>query len=264
MMNFTDEQANLMIQVPISTTDRAQAEAFARQQPTPEKAEQVYHSTLAVLAFNTYLHWQHYKTNLQAGDSWSPTNQLCGDVADLMIVGLGKVECRPVFNLDSPFLLPPEVWHNRIGYIAVQLSQDGTEATLLGFAYPLDPEDPPEELPLSDLQSMDDLLDYFERLELGQQVLNDSSAEAEQVQQIWADPFARLMLVAQLERIYRSESRRKWRVKGEKVLSGRVLIGATVREEAIPADRIQLQDVAERLLERLATVWQQMEESANG
>lgn len=257
MLNYTQDHEDLSIRVPITTAFRAQAQAFANEQPLPEKAAQVYRNTLAVLAMREYLQWQDYDTDLTQSDSWNAATRTCGDVADLMIAGLGRIECRPVETGDLTSLpLPPEVWHNRIGYVLVQLSEDFREAVLLGFVRPFDPEDPLEAVSVAELESLDALMDYLYRLELGQQVLNEFSEEEEQVPQMWDDPYARLMIIAQLERIYRTERRSKWRVKGEKVLSGRVLAGA-LKEEAVPADRIQLQDVAERLLERLAAVWQE-------
>lgn len=257
MVNYTQDQEDLSIRVPITAAFRAQAQAFANEQPLPEKAAQVYRNTLAVLAMREYLQWQDYDTDLTQSDSWNAATRTCGDVADLMITGLGRIECRPVLNLEEPCDLPPEVWHNRIGYVLVQLSEDFREAALLGFVPTFDPEDPLEAVSIAEIQSMDALMDYLYRLELGQRVLNEFSPEAEQVRQMWDEPYARLMIIAQLERIYSTERRSKWRVKGEKVLSGRVLEGAAVREEAVPGDRIQLQDVAERLLERLAAVWQE-------
>lgn len=259
MLNNTQDQEDLSIRVPITIAARQQAQAFAEEQFLPEKVEKVRRNTLAVLAVREYLQWQNYDTDLTASDSWDRATRTAGDVADLMITGLGRIECRPVDDLEEPCPIPPEVWHNRIGYVLVHLDRELREATLLGFVSPFDPEDPLEEILVTKLQSMDELIDYFYRLELGQRFIDEDSAEAEQFREMWENPEERLMVIAQLERIYRSEPRRKWRVKGEKVLSGRGLEGVAVREEAVAADRIQLQGVAERLLERLAAVWNGVE-----
>lgn len=258
MISSTNEFTDLTICVPISVDDRAQAQAFARQQLSSDKAQRVYRNTLAVLAVNTYLQWQQFSTDLTAGDSWSPMNVIYEDAADLMITGLGKVECRPILNLDVPLPIPAEIWYERIAYIAVHLNQEQTEARLLGFLPPSEPEDARREVPSSELKSMDDLMDYFERLELGQQVLSETIAESEQLQQHRSDPYAQLMIVAQLERIYRTEqNRRRWGGKGEKVLWGSDLEASVTRESNTPTERrIELQDMAKRLLERLAEVWE--------
>lgn len=166
MNSGTNEPTDLTISVPISVEDRAQAQAFARQQLSSAKAQRVYQNTLAVLAVNTYLQWQQFSTDLAVGDSWSPMNLIYEDAADLTIAGLGKVECRPILNLDAPLPILAELWYDRIAYIAVHLNQEGTEARLLGFLPPSEPEDPRQEASFSQLQSMDDLIDYFERLEL--------------------------------------------------------------------------------------------------
>ncbi|MFB2837464.1 DUF1822 family protein [Floridanema evergladense] len=259
MLNNTQDQEDLSIRVPITTAARQQAQAFAEEQSLPEKAEQVRRNTLAVLAVRDYLQWQNYETDLTTSDSWNQATRTCGDVADLMIAGFGRIECRPVDDLEEPCPIPPEIWHNRIGYVLVHLDEELREATLLGFVPPFDPEDPLEEILVTQLQSMDELIDYLYRLELAQQELNQDSAEAQQFREMWENPEERLMVIAQLERIYRCELPSKWRVKGEKVLSGRGLEGVAVREGAVAADRIQLQGVAERLLERLAAVWNGVE-----
>ncbi|MBD2094456.1 DUF1822 family protein [Trichocoleus sp. FACHB-591] len=256
MMHDVQEQ-DLTIQVPITTAMRAQAEALAGRQPTAEKSEQIYRNTMAVLVVNAYLGWQGYETDLSQSNNWNlGTLAAGGDVADLMIKDLGRLECRAVLQGATVCPLPPEVWHGRIGYVVVQFDVAVDKAVLLGFKPIFDPEDPMEEVPLDELQSLDELIDYLDRLERGNtQLENAPSLEAEQVRQMWVDPYSRLMVVAQLERIYRTESRSKWRVKAEKVLSGRILEGALVREEAVLDDRIALQGLAERLLEQLATVW---------
>jgi len=256
-MTHDVQEQDLTIQVPITTAMRAQAEAFASRQPTTEKSEQAYRNTLAVLVVNAYLGWQGYETDLSQSNNWNlGTLAAGGDVADLMIKDLGRIECRVVPKGATVCPLPPEVWHGRIGYLIMQLDAGRDEAVLMGFEPIFDPEDPLEEVPLAELQSIDELFDYLERLERGNtQLKNEPSPDAEQVRQMWVDPYSRLMVVAQLERIYRTEPRSKWRVKAEKVLSGRILEGAMVREEAVPDDRIALQGLAERFLEQLATVW---------
>jgi hypothetical protein len=56
--------------------------------------------------------------------------------------------------------VPPEVESNRIGYLAVQINQSFREATLLGFVVKVSTE----ELPISQLQSLERFHEYLEYL----------------------------------------------------------------------------------------------------
>lgn len=74
-----------------------------------------------------------FGTNLQAGDSWHPIASMCADVADLEVMGIGKLECRPVAPGAREYAIPPEVWLDRIGYAFVEIDLDAKAATILGF-----------------------------------------------------------------------------------------------------------------------------------
>lgn len=56
------------------------------------------------------------------------------DVADLLLPGIGKLECRPVLPGESKIILPAEVIQNRIGYVALQFNEQLDSVELLGFA----------------------------------------------------------------------------------------------------------------------------------
>ena len=79
------------------------------------------------------------------------------DVADLSVTGLGKLECRPVLPATQVVHIPPEVWSDRIGYVAVHLDRSLREATLLGFTKTVSTD----ELPISQLRSLEDLLEHL-------------------------------------------------------------------------------------------------------
>ncbi|MBD2058138.1 DUF1822 family protein [Oculatella sp. FACHB-28] len=155
-MTSSTEQ-DLTLPVPLTLKGHYTAQQFYQQHSDPQKAKQVYLNTLAVDAVCSYLGWLGIATNLQASDSWNPTIQALADVADLEIPGQGKLECRPVLPGATVCRVPPEVWSNRIGYMAVRLDADLQTATLLGFVPSVDTE----ELPLSQLQAIVTLLDYF-------------------------------------------------------------------------------------------------------
>lgn len=145
----------LTITLPITRSAEETAVRFAARQPTPEKAEQVRRNTLAVWVMHDYCQMMGIATDLDAGDSWQPLQQLGADVADLELVGVGRLECRPVGVADRDCYVPPEVWTDRIGYVAVQLDEANLEATVLGFV----PTVTTEYLPLSQFRSLEQLID---------------------------------------------------------------------------------------------------------
>lgn len=259
-----DESESWKIRLPVTWHMRECARVFAERQQSLEKAIQVERNTLAVSVVNAYLEWQGYATNLAAGDSWNIGTQLLGDVADLMVEGVGRIECRPVLPGEEECYLPAETWYDRVAYVVVQLNVNRNEAVLLGFSPTFDPEDPVDRLILKDLGSVDELVSYFDRIEKGYcELEKNSSLEFEKVRKIWTEHYSRLTLIAQLERIYRNELPSKWRVKGEKIISDRILESNIVREsfsskgaeKSNNGNRIELQSVAEKLLNCLVEVW---------
>jgi hypothetical protein len=175
--------------MPITQEALQIARQFASEQPTEQKAIQVYLNTLAVCSVNNYLRIMDIPTSLTASDSWNPMVRLVVNVADLCVTGLGRLECRPVSvttpdlktaqtpnnNLWLQFIsskstskansaplscyVPPEVQLERIGYVVVQIDLEQQEATLLGFS----PTAETEQLLISQLQPMNELLNHLER-----------------------------------------------------------------------------------------------------
>lgn len=158
----THELDDLALSLPITQTALRTAQQFANEQPTPQKAEQVRLNTLAVCAVNDYLQMIGIPTNLEASDSWNPVVRLCADVADLEVTGIGRVECRPHRSAQSSCYVPPEVWLDRVGYIAVEIDELSLEATVLGFTQTVTDE----ELPIRQLKPIDDLIDVLNPLEV--------------------------------------------------------------------------------------------------
>lgn len=147
---------------PISTVAHKLAEKWSREQATPEKSQQVLLNTLSVSFVNFYLECIGFETDLEASDSWNPVQQTLMDVADLLIKNLGKLECRPVLENSQFVYVPLEVQSNRIGYVAVQISESLQSAKLLGFVK----EASIDNLPINQLQPLENLLNYLECLEL--------------------------------------------------------------------------------------------------
>lgn len=152
------------IPLPITTASMQIAQQFANQQPTLEKQEQVYLNTLAVRAVNDYMQMMDIPTDLKVSNSWNSAMRLYTDVSDLKLIGLGHLECRPV-KVDAlqkfTYYVPPEVSDDRIGVVVVAIDDRDRQAKLLGFAKTVITGN----LPISQLQSIDDLLVYLEEIQ---------------------------------------------------------------------------------------------------
>lgn len=146
--------------LPITIEARRIAQQFSRQQPTPEKAEQVRLNTLAVRSVNDYLQMMGIPTDLASSDSWNPIVRLCANVADLEVIGLGRLECRAIAASEQTCYVPPEVWEDRIAYVVVQLDEARGESKMLGFAK----QATQEHLPIGQLQPLENLLLHLNQL----------------------------------------------------------------------------------------------------
>jgi len=130
-MEKATERFILTMSVPLKAHGIAQR--FCQQQPDANNAKQIYLNTLAVYSVNEYLSYFSIPTSLSTSDSWNPSLQYLSDVADLDIPHYGRLECRPVLPDDTSCFVPPEVWSDRVGYVAVQFDADLKEAAFLGF-----------------------------------------------------------------------------------------------------------------------------------
>ena len=158
MTHMTYLPEDSALRLPLTSQAAQLAEGFARQQSSPQKREQVYWNTLAVYVVNNYLQLLGFQTDLMAGDSWNAIARSLSDTADLEIVGIGRIECRPVLPDQSTCSIPPEVWSDRVGYLVVQLHPEERTATLLGFT-----PTPTETVPIRHLRSLSDLIDHLHR-----------------------------------------------------------------------------------------------------
>jgi len=148
--------------VPIHHSDRQTAENFAKQQPTHKQADKVYRNTLAVMITKHCLDILEIPSDLSECDSWNPFSRLVSDVADLHIIDLGRLECRPVRPGEEYCYVPTDVWEDRIGYVVVQIDSSCTEATLRGFSVSVNSE----KLALSQLQPLEQLLIHLTPIKL--------------------------------------------------------------------------------------------------
>lgn len=145
--------------VPLGQSAHQLARQFFSKQ-LKHRAKQVYLNTLAVYAVRFYLKYMGIETEWEASDSYDPVMQTIMDVADLKIPNLGKLECRPVLPEAESVEIPPEVWGDRIGYIAVQLDESLRKATLLGFIQTASMQ----EIHISQLKSLKELRQHLRQL----------------------------------------------------------------------------------------------------
>ena len=125
------------------------------------KVRQVYLNGLAVYAVAYYLQCMGFETDSETSQLRHPAVRAVMDVADLKVIGQGTLECRPVLPGESTLAVPPEVFHDRIGYVAVQLTDDLSQAILVGFAETVANHG---QLALVSLQSIEELPDYLDAL----------------------------------------------------------------------------------------------------
>ncbi|MBE9064413.1 DUF1822 family protein [cf. Phormidesmis sp. LEGE 11477] len=154
-------QQELTLSIPLTLAAHQTAQQFYRQHFDPHKAKQVYLNTLAVEAVRTYLGWLGIDSETQASDSWDPIVQTLADVADLEILGQGKLECRPVLPQETTCHIPPETNPGRIGYLPVLLDAKLETATLLGFIPSTDIQLDTQEVSLTTLRSLTSLFDLL-------------------------------------------------------------------------------------------------------
>jgi Protein of unknown function (DUF1822) len=156
------------------TLDRSahrSAANFSAKQTSPTKGRRVYLNTLAVSAVRQYLNCVcDLEIDLTHGYSWKPEFHSIMNVADLVIPNVGRIECISVLPDRTEVILSPETIEDRIGYVAVQFSENLSSVELLGFVA----KSVGEAIHINQLQPLDDLLDliYVDGLNNLSQFLN--------------------------------------------------------------------------------------------
>jgi hypothetical protein len=141
--------------VTLALAAHRQAERLRQQHTDPPRAKQVYLNALAIYAVSFYLNCLEFQT-----DSSNDNSHWLMDSASLKVQNCGTLECRPVLPNEAEMRIPPEVWGDRIGYMAVQLDESLREASILGFL----PTAIAERVPLTELRSLDELLTHLRQL----------------------------------------------------------------------------------------------------
>jgi hypothetical protein len=86
---------------------------------------------------------------------------LGADIADLMLPGIGRLECRATHQLEQICFIPPDAFIDRVAYVFVQIDESYREGTLLGYV----PESNQSEVWLNQIKPLDDLIDHLASLE---------------------------------------------------------------------------------------------------
>jgi Protein of unknown function (DUF1822) len=241
------------VPMPISSAARRTAAQMANLCPASERREPLRRNLLAELVVHDYLRYQGYIPDLAASDCWHPILGRLGEVADLVVSQVGKLECCAFAPGEASCTVLAEGQFNRAGYIAVELDAEEHWGWLLGFL-PGQTE-AVETLDRETLSSMDDFGEHLHRLWLLWNILQG-------VEEPW-DPALRIEMVTLLERIYRtrspvdrpvraaSEITQEW---GEALAEGSQLVGVGDREESSAGNaRLKqfLRDVFDQLEDQL-------------
>jgi hypothetical protein len=146
--------------VPINSQAHLLAKRFCLHHKKAEKIKQIYLNTLAVSCVKYYLQCMDFAICLEDSAIFNPAVRTLVDVADLNVIGLGTLECRPVLSNEKFVNIPLEC-RNRIGYVVVQFDESLTQGRLLGFAKTA-PSD--GKLALNELRSLSQFLLYLQEL----------------------------------------------------------------------------------------------------
>ncbi len=237
--------------IPLTSLAHHLARQFASKQNRLQKAKQVYLNTLAILAVKDFLEELSYPTDLELGDSWNSAISCFHDTADLFVLNLSKLECRPLVGKQTTISLPREVREERrIGYVFVQFQEQVNEVQLLGFIRALDPISAPEKIALAELEPIDNLIDYLYRLEIATEILQKNRQIAAIVPEKDSTQFLS-EIIAQFDRIIRTVEPDKQINKGTEILN------LWVSEDYCRSQReLQLNKIARRLRDNLLDIWQ--------
>ncbi|MEB3356789.1 MAG: DUF1822 family protein [Synechococcales bacterium] len=151
----------LTFTAPVSLQAHQHAQQICQQQGDRQRATQIYLNVLAVAAVRFYLTCMGVDTRWDTCQSADPVLLAMMDTADLELLHLGKVECRPVLPQSASVHIPLEVWGERLAYVAVQFDDALQSATLLGFVETVQTQ----EVPLAQLKPLDDLLPYLQQVQ---------------------------------------------------------------------------------------------------
>ncbi len=132
---------------------------------TASHTKELYLRTLAAYAVHYYFNCLGIPAQYGSGMT-DPRLFILSQSVDVLLPEVGQVECLAIFPNDQTVEVPPEVWGDRIAYIAVQLDESLKTATLVGYMTTVDDE----EIPVTQFRqhSIEDLLAYLDQLQRDQ------------------------------------------------------------------------------------------------
>ncbi|NJL81527.1 MAG: DUF1822 family protein [Richelia sp. RM2_1_2] len=168
MNNNLNILRDLSIPFPITASFREQAKSYASQYFTQDAQKRIYFQTLALLAVDAYLRMLNFDTNLTKPERWNAAVRLWSEANEIELPRLGNLECCVITTGQQYVTLPPEQLGDscglRIGYLFVEIASSEKTATLIGFLA-ADGETIDTEVAITNLQSMDELIDYLSQQE---------------------------------------------------------------------------------------------------
>lgn len=131
-----------------------------QQQTSAHQAKQVYLRTLAMYAVKYYLDCMDIEAEYGDGIS-SPALFELSHAAEVYLPGVGSLECLPILSEASVAEVSPEVWSDRLAYIAVELDASLQTAKIVGYVETV----ATEHVPLQKFQqhSLEELLIYLDQ-----------------------------------------------------------------------------------------------------
>jgi Protein of unknown function (DUF1822) len=234
------------IEIPLTSADHKVAQGFAAR--SGRFAERIRQNTLAVMAVSKYLNWQGYETDVASGDSWNPALRLLADIADLAVVGLGRLECRVVTAGATEVEIPLEVSEDRLAYVVLEINEKPLVGKLLGFYLP---ERCKSVTSFAEMGDMDEFIDYLYRLQSGLDILANLPFKLPLLPDGLTE---RLDIVVGLERLFHQDEM-DWDDGAVEVLQR---IGARASaKDTVNVD--ELQHFSKLLMGQLADRWRELD-----
>jgi hypothetical protein len=201
-MTITVEQFDGAIAMNLPQEAHEWARLFAAKQRDVDTSKQVYLNTLAVYALHYFLSQQGIESDLDQSRSWYPHALSAPNAADLMVPGVGRVECRPVLMQEaSALIIPDTAWSDRVAYVAIGIGERLDQVWLLGY-FPVRPPSQLEQpIPFGELLSITDLPNHLQFLQEGNHWLNSDDEVAARVREL-QDTYSLTQFMAQLEAAY--------------------------------------------------------------
>ena len=255
--------------VPLNDEIHQLAKQFAKEQTTPEKREQVLLNTYSVYAVHTYLNWVEINSQLDLSYSWHPFHQKISNVADLMLPGLGKIEClhiKPEQSNIKEIKVSSDALSNRFGYVIVQFTETINQVKLLGFVLPKYVDIKAQKLNLDDVKPLDDLLLHIFHLEESIKILEKELEGKEDNKNF--DIVKETILDKQLPQIitefYDFYDDGNYKTDDDYIEKAANIFLPQKEVELLKGDEDEvlemigeIQDFAEELLEKFAEIWQE-------